>query len=214
MRNFFIFIFLCVFVIVNAQDNTTDTTPVKKTMNGWDFFSAGRYQDSLKVLDDEKKNFPDRINIYVIMAWDYRELKNFTAMESVSLEGLKIQPTDARILKNLAEAYHFQKKYSDAVVAFEKYIKYKFSWNDPYLPFAYYYIGVCYYYLRNYRKADIALATSNHYSPKNYNTIILFAEVKEILGEFKAAFNLFTQANQIQPNTQRALDGIGRTKDK
>ena len=33
------------------------------------------------------------------MAWNYRELKNFTLMESISIEGLKYQPADTRILK-------------------------------------------------------------------------------------------------------------------
>jgi len=197
---------------LNGQDNSSDNP--KKTMNGWDYYSAGRYQDSLNALENEKRIFPDRINIYVIMAWNYRELKNYTLMESISLEGLKYQPTDTRILKNLAEAYFFQKKYQDSANTFEKYVKYKFSWNDPFLSYAYYYLGICYYYLQQYRKADIALSTSNYYVPKSYNTIILLAEIKEQLGEYKRAFNLFTQAGQILPNNQRALDGVARTKDK
>ncbi len=199
-------------IFLNSQDSSSDNT--KKVMNGWDFFSAGRYQESINALENEKRIFPDRINIYVIMAWNYRELKNFTLMESISIEGLKYQPADTRILKNLAEAYYFQKKYDDSAKTFEKYIKYKFSYNDPYLSYAYYYLGICYYNLRQYKKSDIALSTSNYYAPKNYNTIIILAELKEYLGEYKRSNSLFVLANQISPNNQRALDGIERTKDK
>jgi len=194
-----------------AEDSTKDNTQ-KKQMNGWDYFSAGRYKESLQTLEAEKKQFPDRNNIYVIMAWNYRELKDFTSMESISLEGLKIKLDDARILRNLGEAYYYQKKHNECISAFEKYFKYKNSWTDSYIPYAYYYTGVSYYYLKQYRKSDISLTTSNFYLPKNYNTLILLAEVKEILGEIKTANSFFNQALQLQPNAQRALDGVNRTK--
>lgn len=213
MRKIIISILFIFGLFIVYGDDTTADVP-KKTMNGWDFYSAGRYQESLNALDNEKRLFPDRINIYVIMAWNYRELKNFASMESISLEGLKMQPTDTRILKNLAEAYFFQKKYQDSAATFEKYIKYKFSWSDPYLSYSYYYLGICYYYMQQYRKADIALSTSNHYVPKSFNTVILLAEIKELLGEYKRANAFFIQASQIAPANQRALDGIARTKDK
>ncbi|HPO49934.1 MAG TPA: hypothetical protein PLO89_06370 [Spirochaetota bacterium] len=213
MKKIFFCILICASIFtVNAQDRTSDAP--KKNMNGWDYYSAGRYQDSLNALIKEKKIFPDRINIYVIMAWNYRELKNYTEMETISLEGLKYQPTDTRILKNLAEAYFFQKKYQDSANTFEKYIKYKFSWNDPYLSYSYYYLGICYYYLQHYRKADIALSTAIYYVPKNFNTLILLAEIKEILGEFNKARSLFVKAGQIAPNNKRVNDGLARIKDK
>jgi tetratricopeptide (TPR) repeat protein len=211
-RNFILI--LCMIFIYNAfcQDSTSDNA--KKVLNGWDLYSAGRYKESIQTLEMERKSFPDRINIYVIMAWDYSKLQDFVNMERISLEGLKYQPTDSRILRNLGEAYYFEKKYFDSAVTFEKFLKYKYTWNDQYMPYAYYYLGVCYYNLKYFRKADIALSTANYFLPKDYNTIILMADVKEILGEFKTSFNYYTLANQIQPNTQRALEGIERTKNK
>jgi tetratricopeptide (TPR) repeat protein len=219
MINKKIFYIICAMLVlvtfnVFSVDNTPDQVQPKKQMNGYDLWSAGKFKESIQNLEAEKKQFPDRSNIYVIMAWDYRDLRDFTSMENISLEGLKISTNDARMLKNLGEAYHAQKRYSEAAATFEKYLKYKNTWSDPYIPYAYYYIGVDYFYLNQNRKADIALSSANHYNPKNYNTLILLAEIKEKLGEFKNSFNLFTQANQIQPNTQRALDGIARTKDK
>jgi tetratricopeptide (TPR) repeat protein len=212
----FIFIFFNMLIInlLFSQDNTGDAAVVKKITNGWDYYNAGKYKESLQSLDIEKKQFPERINIYVIMGWDYRELKDFVDMERISNEGIKLQPTNYYLIKNLADALYYQNKYYDCIGMYEKYLKYKNNWNDVNVPYAYYYLGVSYYYLKYFKKADIALSAANHFMPKNYNTLILLAEVKEIQGENKNAFNLFTSANLIQPNTQRAIDGIARTKDK
>jgi tetratricopeptide (TPR) repeat protein len=210
---FYIFLLLTINLFVFGVDNTPDAQP-KRTLNGYELWSAGKYKESIQTLDAEKKQFPDRSNIYVILAWDYRDLRDFVSMENISLEGLKAFPNDSRIFRNLAEAYHFQKKYVESAATFEKFLKFKNGWSDQYIPYAYYYLGVSYFYLNQNRKADVALSTANHFIPKNYNTLILLAEIKEKLGDFKMSFNLFTQANQIQPNTQRALDGIARTKNK
>lgn len=212
MKKFILLILLLNFIFNIYADNTADTT--KKSYNGWDYYSMGKYNQSLQALENEKKVTPEQVNIYIIMAWDYRELKDFVKMELISLDGLKLQPTDARVLKNLAEAYYFQKRYYEAIPVFEKFIKYKFSWSDPYIQYAYYYLGACYYYTKQYWKADMALSTSNYYAGKVYNTLILLADVKQILGHNKKAFTYYTLANQVQPNTQRAIDGINNLKDK
>jgi hypothetical protein len=84
-----ILIMACLFVVttmMQAQDATGDTTgftttTVAKKMNGWDYYAAGRYRESINALKQEKNQYPDRINIYVIMGWDYLELRNFSEME-------------------------------------------------------------------------------------------------------------------------------------
>ena len=192
-----------------SQDNTLDI----KKMNGWDYYEKGRYRESINALKVEKKSYPNRINIYVIMAWDYLSLRNYPSMEKISKEGLKIRPNDVRVIKNLAEAYYFQKKYSEAIFYFEKYIFSKYKMKDPYLAIVYYYLGVCFYNLNFYRKADIALSFAKYYRPKDIKIILTLANTKEKLEEYDKANNLFNNVLKIKPNNKPALEGIKRIKD-
>ena len=194
------------------QDVTTDNE-IKKEKNGWDYFIEGKYNESIKALKKEKELYPQRINIYVIMGWNYKKIYNYNLLEQISLEGLKINPRDARIVLNLAEAYYFQKKYSKAVSIFKKYIAFKYNKKDIYIPIVYYYLGNCYYNLNSYRKADIALSTAKYYNPNNIKTVLLLANTKEKLKEYDKANNLFNTALKIQPYNTIALDGIKRLKN-
>ena len=157
MKRLIVAIFLAVFCIsLNAQDNAA------KPKNGYELFLDGRYQDSLAALESERQAHPERMDIYVISGWCYRELKDYASMERVSKEGIRIQPTDHRALRNLATALYWQAKYSEAVESFDSYLKYK---NEPkkdnfYLQ-AYWQMGVCYYNMKQWLKSDICFSLFN-----------------------------------------------------
>lgn len=207
----FILLFLCLTQAFYSQDMTGDV----KVKNGWDYYSEGNYRKSLEALQTEKRYFPDRVNIYVISGWNYRELKEFGNMEATSLEGLKYQPTDSRLHRNLGEAYYYQNKYSDAVRTFETYLKYKYQpKNDAYLPTVYYYLGVCYLNLKQYRKADICFSYSKYYTPNNSQTILFLAECKENLAEYDKAYKFYEESLRLKPNNTKGLEGLNRLKNK
>lgn len=195
-----------------AQDKTDDTTEPKQK-NGWDHYADGNYEESIKALEEERKVYTDRINIYVILGWDYKMLKNYVEMEKISLEGIAIQPSDIRVIRNLAEAYYFQRKWSDAIPLFEKYISYRYNWDDPFIQTVYYYLGICFIYEEKYRKADIALSTAKNVRPNDVNTLIRLAFVKEKLEEYKKAISLYNTALKIQPTNQSAAEGLKRSKN-
>lgn len=210
MKRLIVAIMLAVFCIsLNAQDNTA------KPKNGYELFLDGRYQDSLAALESERQNHPERMDIYVISGWCYRELKDYASMERISKEGIRIQPTDHRALRNLASALYWQGKYSEAVESFDSYLKYK---NEPkkdtfYLQ-AYWQMGVCYYNMKQWLKSDICFSLFNKMKPDNFDTIQYLAEVKEKIGEYDAAYDLYQKLLKLKPNNQKGLDGIHRLKNK
>ncbi|MBN2546400.1 MAG: hypothetical protein JXB50_11430 [Spirochaetes bacterium] len=195
---------------LSETNNQTNKTEVKRKKNGWDYFEEGRYIDSINALLEEKKYFPDRINIYVILGWDYREIKNYIEMERISFEGLRINSEDVRIIKNLAEAYYFQKKYSEAIPYFQKYLSVKYKTNDIYIQTLYYYLGICFFNNNNLYKADISLSTARYFQPNNINILLLLAETKEKLKDYDKSLKLYNNALILSPNNQTALDGINR----
>lgn len=181
-----------------------------KTKNGWDYYVEGNYQASVKALQEEKRYYPNRINIYVILGWDYKKLKKFSDMEKVSLEGLKVRPGDVRVIQNLAEAYFFQYKYDKAVKFFEQYIAHKYNMQDPYLATAYFFIGSAYYEREKFRKADIALSAAKYYKPKDVYVLVKLAQTKEKLNESAKALELYQASLLISPNNKEALEGVKR----
>lgn len=214
----FLFSFFNLFSLDNTSDNNTNSNlesenNIKKTKNGWDYYSEGRYRESIAALELEKKYFPERINIYVIMGWCYRELKEFNNMEKISLEGLKFQLTDSRVHRNLAEAYFFQGKYSQAIDSFQNYLKYKYSpGSDPYLATLYYYLGISYYNTEQFRKADISLSLANFLRRNNQEIIYYLALTKEKLKEYNKSFNLYSLLLKINPGHQKGIEGLDRVK--
>lgn len=209
MKKLIIFIYAFLFFTTNiifAQDNTTD----KK--NGWDYYVIGQYKRSITSLLEEKKYFPQRINIFVILAWDYRELREYAKMEQVSLEGLRIMPTDKRVIKNLAEAYFFQKKFLLTIPVLEKYIKYRYNWNDAYIGNAYYYLGVCFYNTSSYYKAEISLKSALHFKKNDRNILLYLGQTLAALNNKEQAKIYFKKVLKISPSNKKALEGLESLK--
>jgi tetratricopeptide (TPR) repeat protein len=229
-----IFLMILCFVFQNySQDNTSDTNnqsnssavstnssisssnsssivtkPAEK--NGWDYYQEGRYLESVNALKKEKEYFPGRINIYVILGWDYKMLKSYNEMEKISLEGLNISSDDTRVIYNLIEAYIYQNKFEQAIDAIEKYIFLTYQRVDQNVAMIYYYLGMCYYNLNQFRKSDIAFSTANYYKPDNTDILLKLAIINEKLGEKSKAKNFYSKVIIKMPNNQEALDGLKR----
>jgi tetratricopeptide (TPR) repeat protein len=196
----------------NENINIKKLDDNSKQKNGWELYLDSRFSDSIKSLLEEKKNFPDRINIYVILGWDYGNLKRYQEMQSISLEGLKYAPSDIRIMKNLAEAYYFQNMFKEAINYFNQYIKNRFNENDPYIGYAYYYLGTCYYNLNLYRKADVALSTAKFYRPQDNKIILQLAETMEKLNDREKARKFYENVLVFEPSNVEAQEGLKRVK--
>lgn len=200
----------------SATNNTTDTEEnnvVNVPKNGWELYQEGRYYDSIVYLKEEMKKFPGRINIYVILGWDYRQLRRYKEMEDVSIKGLKVSPSDIRLIRNLGESYFFQNKYSSAIKEFEKYISYRYNKNDSYLPTIYYYLGVCFYNQRSFRKADIAMSTARSLQPNSNKIILFLGKIMIELKEYEKAKKFFNDVLKKSPNNTEAIEGLKRIKD-
>lgn len=193
-----------------AQDNNA-----ARPKNGYELFLEKRYQESLASLENERKEHPDRIDIYVISGWCYRDMRDYPNMERISKEGLKVVPTDARTLRNLSTALYWQGKYSEAASAFEGYLK---SRNQPktdsYYFESYYKMGICYYNLKQWLKSDICFSLTNTMRPNNIENMQYLGEVKERIGEYQASYDLFEKILKYQPNNQKANEAVHRLRDK
>jgi tetratricopeptide (TPR) repeat protein len=219
-KRFFVFFIFIVLMKLFSQDATNDSVnknsnanQTVRVKNGWDYYNEGRFYESIKALLEEKKYFPDRVNIYVILGWDYLNLNDYESAEKISVEGLKYAADDLRIMKNIIDAYYYQKKYAELVPHLEKYISFRYNANDPYLATLYYYLGISFLNLGSYRKADVSLSTALHYNPNDLNTLIQLAETMIKLNQIEKAKKFFNSALKIQPNSTEAADGLKRLEN-
>lgn len=194
----------------SSSSSSVITNINNQKKNGYDLWNEGKYNESIASLMEEKKYFPDRVNIYIILGWDYKELKNYSEMEKVSLEGIKYDPNHISVIRNLAEAYFYQNKFTDAVPYFQKYISKRNIKTDNYILTAYYLLGISLYNIGYYNKADIAFSTVKHLQPGNINAFIYLAQTKEKLQDYNKALILFNEVLKLSPNNTQALDGIQR----
>ncbi len=223
---FFIFYFFITLLVI-GQDNSTDINfnssssssidnsnkeknNIKNEKNGWELYLEGKYFESIKALEKEKKSYPERTNIYVIEGWDYKYLNNFIEMERISLEGLKMDSEDSRITINLAEAYYFQNKYSQAIPVFEKYLSKRYNINDQAIQKIYFYLGDCYYNIKYYRKADIALCTAYYFIKNDVQIILKLALVNENLANKDKSIELLKKVLTMEPENKIAKEILTR----
>ena len=187
--------------------------PVVRQKNGWDYYSEKNYHASIRALEEERKTFPGRINIYIILGWNYKALKDYPEMERISIEGYNINPIHVNVLKNLGEACYFQNKYSDSIKYFEKYSKVKKNkWADPYTYSMYYYLGDSYYHVGAYYKADTALSAANALKPNNVQNLLLLAKVNEKLKNNKQAMKYYEALLKIEPANVDARNAYEQLK--
>ena len=222
MKSFIVFILMIVSVFfISAQDASSDgssgagtSSTERKVKDGWDYFSEGKYLESLKALEEEKKLYPSRINIYLIMGWDYKNLKRYPEMEKVSLEGYNLNPTHIHIIKNLGESYFFQGKYSEAIKYLEKFLKYRSDVTDPNVPIVYYFLGYCYYETGLYYKADSALSAAKGLGATNAYVYYVLAKTNEKLNNNDKALALYEAAYKLNAEITDAKAAIDRLSSK
>lgn len=208
-----IIIFLLLSISLSAQDNDTQTAvqqQQQKEKNGWDYYAEGNYLASIKSLEEEKKLFPGRINIYIILGWNYRALRNYSEMEKASMDGYAINPRHIHVLKNLGEALYFQNKFSEAVKYFDKYLRINNDWNDNNTNLIYGYMGISYLRTGSLYKADLALSTSNMLRTGNIQILLSLAEVNEKLSKKEKSIAYYEEVLKYDPVNAAAKTAISR----
>ncbi len=206
-RVVFVFCFLFLYIGLSAQTNTTPQT-------ARELYYAGKYNEAITLAETQRRANPENIDNYIVMGWCYSRLGDYRNMVTITQQGLRIQGANIWLLINQIEAYFYLKDYNSVVVACERYFKYRGNSTDKYLPVAYYNLGLSFYYMRAYYKADITLSAANSVSPRDYKNVILLAEIKEALADYKKSAEFFTIAKEIQPASTRAIDGLARVTEK
>ena len=192
--------------IENNQENQDSKQDEGK--DGYILWKERKYEESIIKLKEEIISFPQRIDIYVIMGWDYLALRQYNNALDISKKGLAVSPNDNRLHLNLGESYFNLRQYNSSVYHLQKYLAANpQSYKKAYIFFL---MGLAYYRLKQYNLADISLSTAIYYKPNSARYITQLGLIKEKLNENKKALSFFEKALVLNPGNLDALNGKKR----
>jgi len=120
---------------------------------------------------------------------------------------------DYRIIETMAEALYFLGKNEEALAAFSRYFTLSPE-SDERRSSAYYYVGEVYYRIKKYEHADIAFSTAVALEKSMYYWWYRLGLVKEILGQYRRAYQAFDAALALKSNFRPAIEAKERVKAK
>lgn len=112
------------------------------------------FSQAVTVCNEELKEKPNNIESYVVLGWSLLRLENYNECINISLNALKINSKEYRIIETLAEAYFYKNNYTESLKMFEQYVN--GLPNGDRVSTAYFFIGEIYRILHRYEHADIA----------------------------------------------------------
>jgi len=180
---------------------------------------AGREADAKKVFGNslsmvEKLIASDASNpdLVSLQCWNLFRLgrhKDVVATDQKARQTMK----DFRIMETMAESLYFLDRGEEALKYFAKYIELAPP-GDERMSSAYYYMGECYMKLKRYEHADIAFSTATSMERNMYYWWYRLGAAKEILGQYRRAYESYGKSLELNPNFQFAKDGRARVKAK
>jgi len=169
---------------------------------------ASSLQGALKLVAIEPLN-QDYISL---QCWNLFRLGRHNEVLTVAQKALK-SAQDHRVIETLAESLYFLDRSEEALEYFALYFSLAPE-NDERRSSAYYYVGECYVRLKKYEHADIAFSTATTLEKNMYYWWYRLGAVKEILLQYRRAYEAYGKSLQLSPKFQFALDGRARVKAK
>lgn len=167
------------------------------------------FTESVNVCNLELANNPNNIESYVVLGWSLLRLENYNESIKVSLNALKINSKEYRIIETLGEAYFYTKNYTESLKMFEQYVN-GLPTGDR-VSTAYFFIGEIYRILHRYEHADIAYSMA---LKKDANIPLWWyrlGRAREDNGNkagAKQAYDKALQLRPVYPDAQAALKRV------
>ncbi len=161
-----------------------------------------------KLLPSDSAN-PDFISL---QCWNLFRLDRHKEVVTIGQKALQTVQ-DFRIMETLAESLYFLDRNEEALQYFADYFA-RAPEREERMSSAYYYVGECYMRLKKYEHADIAFSTAVTMEKNMYYWWYRLGAVKEILGQYKRAYEIYGKALELNAGFQFAKDGRSRVKAK
>lgn len=166
------------------------------------------YGNAVTTCQEELQSTPNNIESYVVLCWSLFRLGRYKESERYSLEALKINSKEYRIMENLGETYFYLKNYTDSLKYLEKYVD--GLPNGDRSATAYFFIGEIYRIQAKPNCADISYSMAVHKEPNVALWWYRLGSVRESAGYKTGAKTAYERALKLNPSYKEAQSALSR----
>jgi len=170
------------------------------------------FQCSLAMTERLLSKEPSNPDLQTLKTWNLFRLHRYVDTVVYAQSVLNTRE-DHRVLETMAEALFFLNKNEEALSAFGRYFTIAPE-NDDRRSSAFYYVGEIYFRIKKYEHADIAFSTAVSMEKNMYYWWYRLGLVKEILGQYRRAYEAFNTSLSLKSNFKPALEARERVKAK
>jgi tetratricopeptide (TPR) repeat protein len=172
--------------------------------------AQAKYRASVSVCDKELAADPTRMDAYTVKCWSLFRLERYREVVDIGAAGLKVK-FDARIVEVMGEAYFHLNDDGRAVKSLQRYLDNVGEYGDR-VPSAYFYMAESYMRQKRLDHADIAYSIAVYREPGIARWWYRYASLKEQLGDYGRAVELYGKALRLSPGMTEAINGQARAK--
>ncbi|HVP20126.1 MAG TPA: tetratricopeptide repeat protein [Spirochaetia bacterium] len=200
------FLFLACLLVASAPAFAQDKPDALQ------LYRANRYEEAIKVCQQELVESPKSIDSHVVMGWSYLRLKRFPEALDIGQKALQINPNDPRVIQIIGEAQVFLGKTDDALKNLEEYVALRPDGDR--IARVYWLMGEVYINLKEYQNADISISTALYYEQNNSQWWSRLGWARELAGDWKWASDAYVHALKLDPGLADAQRGKDRVDAK
>ncbi len=177
-----------------------------------ELYRANRYEEAIKVCQQELAESPKSIDSHVVMGWSYLRLRRYQDALDIGQKAVQINPNDPRVIEILGEADVFLGKTDDALKNLEEYVALRPDGDR--ISRVYWLMGEVYISLKEYQNADIAISTALYYEQNNSQWWSRLGWARELATDWKWASDAYAHALKLDPSLADAQRGKDRVDAK
>lgn len=171
-----------------------------------------RYDEAVQICKQEISENSTNMDSYTVLTWALLRQKKYSEVIEWAQKGLKINPSDYRIIETMGEAYFYLNEYSLCLKYMQKYID--AAPQAERVSVAYFFMGEVYRISQKYNHADIAYSTAVKLEPNLPIWWYRLGSVREALGDYAGSLSAYQQALKLNPSYREASDGAERVKKR
>lgn len=205
--------------LARAQGTQTLEAALQLYSRGRQYQAAGQdaeaqkaFSSSLTAVETILAASPGRKDVVYLECWNLFRLGRHKDVVAVAEKALA-DSKDYRVAETLAESLYFLERDEEALRYFASYAETAPQEDERYSS-AYYYAGECYMRLKKYEHADIAFSTAVSLEKGMYFWWYRLGSVKELLGQYKRAYESYGKTLELKPGFSAAVDARARVKAK
>jgi len=202
---------LVIFVLGGLLSSSTMTLAQDKP-DALELYRANRFEEAIRVCQQELDESPRSIDSHVVMGWSYLKLKRYQDASDIGQKAAGINPNDPRVIEIIGESDAFLGKPTDALKNLEEYVALRPDGER--IARVYWLMGEVYISLKEYQNADIAVSTALYYEQNNAQWWSRLGWARELAGDWAWASDAYGHALKLDPSLVDAQRGRDRVAQK